>query len=55
MINFGSVIQGATIQRGAKMEETELSNPLFVVKKLLAKNFILSLSLLTLHKILKPL
>lgn len=38
-----------------KMEETKLSNPLFVFKKLLVKNFILSLSLLTLHKILKPL
>ena len=53
MINFGSIRQGETILSGSKMEQTKLSNPHFVFKKVLSENLILSSSVFTFHKIPK--
>ena len=55
MINFGSVRQGETIPTGSKMEQSKLSNPRFVFKKVLIKNVILSSSVFTFHEIPKAL
>ena len=55
MINFGSVRQGETIPSGSKMEQSKLSNPRFVFKKVLIKSVILSSSVFTFHEIPKAL
>ena len=55
MINFGSVRQGETNSIGSKMEQSKLSNPRFVFKKVLSENLIPSSSEFTFHKIPKAL